>query len=347
MPVWAWAVGIGFLYGLLVFLKGRSIRAVLDALGRGPRALVNWPLWSRALSSGVLLGAAVVLGLATTYALSAALLLVGASTLSVYLPASPGPVLRGPGQWKTVDLCKLDVGQAPKKVGSGVLDASRPLGFLVFVLGLAGLGYAVALLFTLSPYRGALAGLGLFALVPLFCTGRTLGGENALELSRRVLRRIEKRLARERGLELEALGRLPTTSRRFDELRLRVMPRHARVGLRSIELGLELHAAPNGPIALPVVLVRALDGSESYRTLPRHVVWTRGRSPDERVAIIRARLPGVSEAIRLAMQTLAALSAGNAPQVRSDVAPSKVRKASGMGKRKRNPGTRSSPAHAM
>ena len=76
-----------------------------------------------------------------------------------------------------------------------------------------------------------------------------------------------------------------------DELRLLVEPEGMPAGLVALELGLEYQVASGTVVDLPCLIVRARDDSAAYYALPRSVVWSRGRSSSERVALLRPKLP--------------------------------------------------------
>ena len=108
---------------------------------------------------------------------------------------------------------------------------------------------------------------------------------------RKLLCAMAKTLGRDDRLQVGLVARMPNTDQAPDEVRITVAPKRAKRGLIAIEVGVEQHQGGGGPIAMPVVVVRAIDGSDSYLSLPRSVTWTRGREDNERVAIIRPKLP--------------------------------------------------------
>ncbi|MGE3668199.1 MAG: hypothetical protein AB7K71_01005, partial [Polyangiaceae bacterium] len=86
-------------------------------------------------------------------------------------------------------------------------------------------------------------------------------------------------------------------------------PRRGLRGLRAIEVGLEYHQTGTGPVGMPCVIVRVQDESAAYAALPRSVVWTRGRDEDERVTILRPKLPTYSMTLALVERLLIVLAA--------------------------------------
>jgi hypothetical protein len=56
------------------------------------------------------------------------------------------------------------------------------------------------------------------------------------------------------------------------------------------------------------VIVRALDGSPAHRALAPDVAWTRGRKSEERVAIVRPKLPTRAMCLALVRELTAALT---------------------------------------
>lgn len=75
-----------------------------------------------------------------------------------------------------------------------------------------------------------------------------------------------------------------------------------------MELALELQPSIAGQTASPVVIVRAAEGSLCQRSLPRQLSWTRGRSAEERAALVRPKLPSVALSVELIRELCAAAS---------------------------------------
>src|SRR5690606_24114623 len=155
--------------------------------------------------------------------------------------------------------------------------------------------FLAARLFDTSPYLGACLLLGSSVLLPLFCTGRA--GElppDGLSYACELLGDVARRLARDATLVVKPIGRVAAASGELDELRLSIATERPVPGLLGIELGLELREHLGGYATRPVLVVRAAEGSECQRALPRGITWMRGRSADERASLIRPKLPSAA-----------------------------------------------------
>ena len=85
------------------------------------------------------------------------------------------------------------------------------------------------------------------------------------------------------------------------------------VGLVALEAGVEPERGIGGFVASPFVIVRVREGSPAQGLLPAEVAWTRGRRPDERVAILKPKLPTLALTQSL-VERLAGLFAGQRPR---------------------------------
>ena len=183
----------------------------------------------------------------------------------------------------------------------------------MFVAIVAALFATAAKLFGDSAVRGVCLSLGALALIPLFFTGRVRDLPVPLAIrTRPVLQALHRRLSRDSQIDISILGRFPNGCEQPDELRLLVMPKAPLLGLNAIEVACELHPSFAGPLVEPVVLVRAGDASPSYEALPQGVVWSRGRTPHERACVIRPRVPGLANTVKLISELTTSLSAGRA-----------------------------------
>jgi hypothetical protein len=199
-------------------------------------------------------------------------------------------------------------------------------GFVSFAVLVVGFVVLAQGLLAISPYRALLVLLGASALLPVFCTGRAseLPADPAA-MPRPLLRWLARRLGRA-GLEATPLGRLPDGSTDPDELRLLVKPKRSLTGFLALEVGLEYQQGGGGPVSMPCVLVRVIDGSESYKSLPRNVVWTRGRSAGERVTVLRPRLPTRSQCLSLVLRLSVLLSERARPAAHREPAKAPARR---------------------
>ena len=140
------------------------------------------------------------------------------------------------------------------------------------------------------------------------------------------------------------MGRFAAQGGALDELRLSIMPARGLPGLLGLELGMEFQERLGGFCARPVVVVRAAEGSACQKALPRGLMWTRGRSTEERATLVKPLLPTLQVTVGLVQELLSVMEAPEAAAT-----PSSSRKAAssgGKGLSTAKAGTRSSPAHA-
>jgi len=175
-------------------------------------------------------------------------------------------------------------------------------------------------------------------LVPIFFTGRASDlVSDRVAFSRRFVRDLARGLRSREGLRAVPWARVPDDARDPDELRLLVQPRDAANGLVALEAGVEPERGIGGFVATPFVIVRAREGSEAQRLLPRELTWTRGRRADERVAILKPKLPTVVLTIAL-VERLSKIVANQRPK--------SSRMSSGKSASTAKPSRVPSPAHA-
>src|SRR6185369_3685108 len=155
--------------------------------------------------------------------------------------------------------------------------------------------------------------------------------------SRGFMRRLSRALRERVRAKAVAWGRVPDGSGDPDELRVLIQPKDGLPGLVALETGLDAQRGLGGVVGIPFVIVRAKEGSRAQSALPRGAIWTRGRKPDERVAILSPKLPTVGLTIALVERLLDALT---------DQAPSSRRMSSGNAAFTAKLGTVRSPAHA-
>jgi hypothetical protein len=333
------ALAAGLAFGLLVFFKWRGFQAAAALRNAGACALLPLAPGVRAALGGVLLGLAVIAGGRWDEPTLVGLLLLGAMACAA-LYATPGRAApRGPGQW--LPLSEADAfARRSARLPGRFLDASRLPGALV----LGGLGVAVVVLHFIerqhSPYRAVELLLGSTVLLPVFLTGRAheLPAEPGGD-PRRMLERVLRGLRR-RGLRAVPLARLPQGSRNADELRLLLQPRGALAGLMAVEVGTDYALGLGGIVAEPYVLLRVREASPCASALPAQTSFQRGRKADERVAVLRPKLPTASETLALVAELLEVLTQAPPP---SSKAPSSAGKAASA----RKPARAASPAHAM
>ncbi len=335
------AVGAGLAFGLLVFAKWHAFHAAAALRNAKAQALVPLAPGLRAALGGVLLGLAVIAGGRWDEPTLVGVLLLGVMACAA-LYATPGRVApRGPGQWLPLSESDAFSRQRTQLPGR-YLDGSTLLGAFV----LSALFVGVLVLHFLerqhSPYRAVEFLLGSTVLLPVFLTGRAQelpavpGGD-----PRRMLERVLGGLRR-RGLRAVPLARLPQGASSADELRLLVQPRGALAGLMAVEVGADHALGLGGMVAEPYVLLRVREGSLCSQALPAQTSFQRGRKPDERVAVLRPKLPTVAETLALVNELVEVLTQPPPP-----APPSSARSSAGKPASARKPPRAASPAHAM
>ncbi|MBN2191803.1 MAG: hypothetical protein JW751_03215 [Polyangiaceae bacterium] len=289
------AGAVALLYALLVVAKWRALAKACAKRRAVPRALLPLPAALRGAVAGLLLVAAAAVAVVTEFATFAGILLVASMLIASTAPSRLLAPLRGPGEWRPLNP-EDDLWQQRERtrLPGRWLDAGTLPGFALFVLSVGVLAVAAWSMVASSPYYALLVALSTASLVPIFCTGRPSElPRDPVASAQRPLRRLHRRLARTRGLDLELLGRFPRGGTEPDELRLKVGPEFPLPGFSGIEVALEVEVGTGGAMSLPVVLVRALEGSPAHDQLARTARWSRGRTAEERVAILRPKLPTV------------------------------------------------------
>jgi hypothetical protein len=334
------AVAAGLAFGSLVFAKWRAFGAAASLRNAEARALVPLAPGLRAALAGVLLGLAVIAGGRWDEPTLVGVLLLGVMACAT-LYATPGRAApRGPGQWLPLSEADAFARRAAGLPGRW-LDASTLLGALVLGVLMTG---ALALHFIErqhSPYRAVELLLGSAVLLPVFLTGRLQelpavpGGD-----PRRLLQRVLTGLRR-RGLRAVPLARLPQGCSEADELRILVQPRGALAGLLAVEVGTDHALGLGGIVAEPYVLLRVREDSPCAQAMPAQTSFQRGRKAEERVAVLRPKLPTVSETLALLNELLEVLTQPPATP------PTSARSSAGKAASARKPARAASPAHAM
>jgi len=298
--------------------------------------------WACALLGSALVIAFALLRSGSGLRLHVADTLLLAAMACAGLYAKPGRALpRGPGQWLPLSEKDAFV-RSPARLPGSYLDGSSWRGALVLT---AVLGVAVLLHFMerpRSPYRAVELLLGFSAVLPVFLTGRAselpiASGSDPRGTLRRILRGL-----RRASLRAVPLARLPLGSSMPDELRLLVQPRGALSGLMAIEVGADYALGLGGVVTEPYVLLRVREGSACAELLGAHAQFQRGRKPEERVAVLRPKLPTVAETISLVSELCRLVTQSATP-----ARPSSAKSSAGSGASPRKPARASSPAQAM
>lgn len=299
---WPYYVAVGFAaaFTLLLQLKLRT-RDYTPLLKM--RAAFRIPLVF------ALVGGSLWLALVPEWPSLAALLLVAACLLSLTRTSHEPTPVRGPGQWLTVSPEALPYVPPRSARGARWLDVSALPGFLVFLV-LMGCSALLGLrMLGVSPYYSATALFYAMAFVPLFFT---VGGNKRLSpLAEQLLflTPILKKVPRTLG-NVELIGRFPAGSDVPDEVRLQLHPATPRPGFRGCEVALECTQGGFGRVLTPAILFRVDDHSEAHRNLPREGQWSRGRNAEERVVVLRPRLPLRSVTIDLLLSMVKQVTKG-------------------------------------
>jgi hypothetical protein len=341
-PAWAFALAGAFAlalaYALLVTLKARAHAAACALRHAQPRPLVPLPLALRATAAGTLLATAAGTAWLAERPMAAALAFALSVAFAAHRPPRPLPRLRAPGHWLPLQREEA-FGRPRARLPGRWLDATALPGAATALLVFSALGVAAVLLWARSVDAALLVWMAMGSLVPIFATaGRWSLPPDAAEAPRRLLSWLAGRLDKDSLVRVTAWGRIPDGASAPDELRLLVLPRRAQHGLLGIEVALEYGFGAAGPVAMPCVLVRAAEGSASHAALPREVVWTRGRKPEERVALLRPE-PGTRRACLALLRELLRALTGPAYHKRPA-------KSAGSGSSIAKPASVASPAHA-
>jgi hypothetical protein len=237
-------------------------------------------------------------------------LLVLSMVLAAQLNPKSAPRMRGPGDWKRLTDEEAFEFRRERLPGR-FLDTGALPGFSIFVVLLGGLVVLALGLLETRPYHAILALLSGACLLPVFCTGRASElPPDPVERPRRFFSSLARQLRKDEGLEVVALARYPLGGSKADEVRLLVTPSMMPPGFSAIEVALEYQAGTGGVVDLPCIIVRVKDDSNAYFALARSVVWTRGRTPDERVAVLRPELPTRAQCASVVRDLVGRLRAG-------------------------------------
>lgn len=339
-------LAVATVYGALVALKSRWVAADCVARRAEPRPLVRLPTALRAGGAGILLAAGVGSFLDGVPAWASAIALVLAMAAATHLPPRLAAPLRGPGTWNRLDPeSAFDDGPAERFQGK-YFDVGSPLGFLLFASLLAVAVTASISIFRHSAYQGIALALASSVLFPIFCTGRARElPPDPASAPRELLEWLFGELAKNDALALHPVGRVPTGAPAIDEVRLLVTLKRAPDGVVAIEAGMDFHPGVWGVLSLPFVIVRVLEGSPAESALPAGLLWTRGRTADERVTVLRPKVPTRRLVLALVREVVARLEAP-AEAAKGRQAGTRRAKSAGSSSVTAKAGTRSSPAHA-
>lgn len=285
-------------YALLVVAKSREAARHARAASVAARPLVPLPVVVRAALAGVSLSIGVFVELVVERPVEGALLVIAAIVFAAHRTPLwvPSAALRGLGRWLPV--AEADAFRNPPRARGAYLDVSTLAGKALLTVLLSGVFALAWLLFDESPYRAELVALDATALLAIFCTGRIAElPPDPATAPTRFLRAIARRVRRSLPADdLRIVGRIriPEGKTEPDEVRLAVAPRSAPAGFGGIEIGVVYVPGAGGPIGLPEVLLRVVEGSPCALALDpitRHHRVSRGRKQGERVVSLSPRLP--------------------------------------------------------
>jgi len=237
--------------------------------------------------------------------------LASALLVSTYLLPTRRSRPRGPGKWQAIH---HPPERLPCDLPGAWFDVRSVRGAGCFLLLVAPFLLVSHQTLPHSNYLALMALLGIVVVLPSFFTGnRRDFPQLPLEQARPWLKYLKRVFAGE-PIDVELWGRaamnvdgqpgdpaefVPTAS--WDEVRLRIVLRAAPSGLRAFEVILEERA---GRYLSPSVLLRVRDESAAHLGLPKDIPWQRGRSSDERVAILAPTAPSFAQTARLVKSLL-------------------------------------------
>jgi hypothetical protein len=296
---------IAVLFSVLLTLKHHQVVQSCRVRGVRPRPVVPVGVALRMAFAGPLLAASVGAQVFLEHPLPGALGVLAVALLAAYRTPVKAVSPRGPGRW--LPLSDEDAFGKKESWPYGWLDAGSPLGKAVFVLVTVGYGVGVWLLSRHAAYFAYVAALDFAVVVVLFGTGRrTELPADAVHSAAPLLREVAKDLRKSKKVgaaRVRGLGRIPTGATDPDELRLVVRPKGALQGFRAIEVGVGWAHGIGGPVPLPQVLLRVVDGSPCHEAVTkrlRKARWVRGRESYERVMVLTPAVPTLDMTVKLA-----------------------------------------------
>lgn len=341
---WALVAALaGAAFAGLVAFKARAFARACVASDVKSGALLPLPTAARAPLAGVALAAALYTGAELGEPVPAGLAIVAALVASALGVPRRERRPRGPGRW--LPISEGDAFALRKRLlPGGWLDSGTLRGFGTLALAIVLVVLVAAFELGRSPYHALLVVLTGSVVFPIFFTGRASDlVSDRVAFSQPFVAGLLRRLRNNAELRAVPWARVPDDAHDPDELRLLVQPRDAVQGLVALEAGVEPERGIGGFVASPFVIVRTREGSEAQRRLPRELVWTRGRRSDERVAILKPKLPTLALTLSL-VERLAGELGARRPG--GSQRPKSSRMSSGMAASTSKPARVPSPAHA-
>jgi hypothetical protein len=293
------AVLAGAGFAGLVTLKARAFASASAASHAKVRALLPLPTAVRAPIAGLALALALYVGGELGEPAPAGIALVASLVAGALGLPRRERRPRGPGRWLPVSEADAFALRGLALPG-GWLDSGTLRGFATLALVVTFVIVAAALELGRSPYHALLVVLSGSVVFPIFFTGRASDlVSDRVAFSQPFVAGLLARLRDRTDVRAVPWARVPDDAHDPDELRLLIQPRDAAQGLVALEAGVEPERGIGGLVASPFVIVRTREGSEAQRRLPRELVWARGRRADERVAILKPKLPTLALTLSL------------------------------------------------
>lgn len=300
------AGSLALLFFSLTFWKSKGVVGAARLTEAREKPLVPGSPLLRAMVAGAAVGGAVWFSLQQQPWVAVALACLSLAMTTFLLPVRVVHP-RGPGEWQEVSDLSLS---GTTKLPGRWFETRDLRGFSMFFV-MASVSALCAYRVLPSSNYLALMTMGLIALlVPLFWTGRARDfPRGPIEQAVPWLRYLSGAIDPE-AAKVELWGRRAAVpgahghQTYFDEARLRFVLPAAPAGLRAFEVSLDEAA---GACVLPCVVLRVLAESPTAERLPRSIKWQRGRSADERVAILRPSAPTRAQLLRLVRSLLGTL----------------------------------------
>jgi len=332
-------------FSSLVWFKSRAVRAEAARQGLEPRPLVALGAKWRSVLAGLCSALALLLAVRFELPSLAAVALICAMLLSTYLRPAEARTLRGPGRWLPIhDDEAWTTARSPER--GRYLDASTGRGKIVLLLFFVVVVSVVVWCFRRDPYYAMLIVMGAPSILPTLLTGTFDDLPWAREdRTCRALCAMAKTLRREPTLKVRVIGRFPEQMSVPDELRLRLTSsKPVLEGLNAIELS----ACDQGRALLPELslLVRVTEDSRAHAVLSTQIVFGRGRTNVERVAVVTYPFASRPRLARLLNELFTAQDPIHVPQTQAHEPSNSARRSAARGSVTLKPGRSGSPPHA-
>jgi hypothetical protein len=324
---------------VMVLFKHRATTLMAARQNCTPRPMIALRPYLRAVATGLLLGMALLLSVRFDAPTAGAVAFLLAEACMIYRRPLWPRQLRGPGRWLPIHQREAFDRDVAVEFGR-FLDASTTEGKCVLGAWLLATLIASSWLFRTQPYLALLTLLATVIPWPLLMTGSA----SELPLYRRNRARqdldwLHRRLGRNRSLRVHPVGRFAEAESTPDEIRLKVTAPTMPEGL----IGLEIVSYTVQQLSQPCLLIRVRDGSAAHERYRAAWSFSRGRTPDERVAIFA---PSVGARARILEQVAAFLANDAATQPRYGGSTPRINRSCGGGSSTSKPSMLSVPDQA-